>query len=188
MRWTRLDIPGTDACELVSRPDGWRVEGVAEFGSGVAAARLEYVAEANRDWETLRAEVRGTAGARSIEFTVERSGAGAWRINGADQPAFRGLIDLDLGFTPATNIFPLRRLALDPGKAAAAEAVWLDDTAWAFRRLPQRYERRSADAYWYESPTAGYADLLVVGPDGFVREYPGLWTAVDHPAARILER
>ena len=44
--------------------------------------------------------------------------------------------------------------------------------------LPQRYERRSATTYWYESPTAGYAELLELAPSGFVRRYPGLWEAV----------
>lgn len=159
---------------------GWRVAGVAQFGGGTTAGRLEYVADADSRWQARRAEVRGTVGARRIAFLITRSAEGAWRVNGAERPDLAGLVDLDLGFTPATNLFPLRRLALEPGAAADAEAVWLDDASWTFMRLPQRYERRGADTYWYESPTAGYADLLIVGADGFVREYPGLWTAAEN--------
>jgi hypothetical protein len=96
-------------------------------------------------------------------------------VNGAPAPELTGLVDLDLGFTPATNLLPLRRLALEPGAAADTEAAWLDDATWTFSRLPQRYERRSANEYWYESPTAGYAALLTVTPEGFVTDYPGLW-------------
>ena len=180
MRWTRLDIPGTDECEVTPLPDGWRLAGLARFGAGATAGRLEYAADADSGWQTRRAEVRGTVGARQVAFVITRSAGGAWRINDADRPDLAGLVDLDLGFTPATNLFPLRRLGLEPGAAADAEAVWLDDASWTFTRLPQRYERRSADTYWYESPIAGYADLLIVSPDGFVREYPGLWTAADH--------
>jgi hypothetical protein len=86
-------------------------------------------------------------------------------------------VDLDLGFTPATNLFPLRRLALRVGEAADAAAAWLDDEQWILRRLPQRYERRSADAWWYESHLGGYQGLLRVNDEGFVTEYPGLWQA-----------
>jgi len=177
MRWHRLDLPGTDECELHRLPDGWRLEGVAEFGAGTGAARIRYVAEADDAWRTRRAEVRGTVGPRPLALEVRRSDAGEWRIDGEIHPALHGLVDLDLGFTPATNLFPLRRLALAPGQVADAEAAWLDDEAWSFARLPQRYERRDAHTYWYESPTAGYAALLTVTPEGFVAEYPGLWTA-----------
>jgi hypothetical protein len=178
MRWRRLDIPGTDACELAAFAGGWRVTGVAVFGSGSSASRLHYAASCDPAWQTIRAEVDGTIGSRALRLEVRRAPSGEWHVNDAPAPTLRGLVDLDLGFTPATNLFPIRRLALQPGQAADAAAAWLDDTTWEFTRLPQRYERRDTHTYWYESPTAGYADLLTVTADGFVREYPGLWTAV----------
>jgi hypothetical protein len=36
----------------------------------------------------------------------------------------------------------------------------------------QRYERRSADAYWYESPRFAYFERLGAGAAGFVERYP----------------
>ena len=92
-------------------------------------------------------------------------------------PELEGLVDLDLGFTPATNLFPLRRLALGVGEGAEAAAAWLDEERWVIRRLPQRYERRADDAWWYEAPDGGYAGLLRVNADGFITDYPGLWRA-----------
>jgi hypothetical protein len=85
--------------------------------------------------------------------------------------------DLDFGFTPATNLPPLRRLALEVGQAAAAPAAWLDVAAEMLTLLPQRYGRRTEALYWYESPSVAYAVLLEVTPEGFVRRYPGLWEA-----------
>lgn len=175
MRWRRLDVPGTDECRLDPGGQGWRLTGVAEFGAPPDAARLRYRVDANAAWETLYAEVEGQVGSRPLHLVVQRSASGDWTVNGRPAPALRGLVDVDLGFTPATNLFPLRRLALRPGESADAAAAWLDDETWRFRPLPQRYERRAVHGYWYESPAAGYAGLLTVTDDGFVREYPGLW-------------
>ncbi len=160
-------------------PAGWRLAGVAEFGRGSAAARLHYRVEVDTAWRTRLAAVEGVIGTRPLVLHVERSAAGEWRIDEAPAPELDGLVDVDFGFTPATNLFPLRRLALTPGQGAEVEAAWLDATTWTFRRLPQRYVRRGADRYWYEAPTLGYAGLLTVAPSGFVRDYPGLWIAAD---------
>jgi hypothetical protein len=177
MRWRRLEVPGSDACALEEVREGWRLHGSASFGTGKDAATLAYDVACDREWRTLRAEVKGTVGSRPLAITVRRSAGGSWQIGDRPAPQLEGLMDLDLGFTPATNLFPLRRLALRPGQAADAAAAWLDDGSWQFSRLPQRYERRSAREYWYESPATGYAALLTVTADGFVSDYPGLWTA-----------
>jgi hypothetical protein len=102
---------------------------------------------------------------------------GRWTMNGAPVPAVDGCLDLDLGFTPATNLLAINRLALSVGQAALAPAAWLDVDAATLTVLPQRYERRSATSYWYEAPSVGYQALLEVDASGFVTRYPGLWVA-----------
>jgi hypothetical protein len=177
MRWRRLDVPGADECRLLPTRAGWQVEGVAEFLHAGRPARLNYEVACDAAWRTTRGQVRGEVGGEPLRLTVRRDVAAAWVVDGQPSAGLAGLIDLDLGFTPATNLFPLRRLGLAVGQAADAEAAWLDDAVWRLRRLPQRYERRDRSSYWYESPTAGYAGLLTVTPEGFIAEYPGLWIA-----------
>lgn len=178
MRWRRLDVRGSDCCELVRSEQGWLLRGLAEYEDPRGVARLEYAVEADSAWRTVEGSVRGAVGEESIELAVIRELDGRWRVNGIPVPGLDGLIDLDLGFTPATNLFPLRRLALRPGQAADAAAAWLDEERWMLSRLTQRYERRSEDAWWYESRDGGYAGLLRVNAEGFVTDYPGLWAAV----------
>jgi uncharacterized protein len=89
-------------------------------------------------------------------------------------PGLEHCVDLDFGFTPATNLLPLRRLALDPGDAADAPAAWLNVVTGVLEPLPQRYEHRAAGTYWYEAPSVGYSALLEVEPTGFVSRYPVL--------------
>ena len=179
MRWQRLDMPGSDECELVRATGGWRLSGTATYGIAPRVARLTYMVEADAAWQTQRGVVRGTMGARDIAIEMQRLPTGQWRVDGRAAPELEGLVDLDLGFTPSTNLFPLRRLALRPGDGAAAAAAWLNEADWSVTRLPQRYERRDAEHYWYEAPTVGYAGMLTVTLDGFVSEYPGLWRAAD---------
>jgi hypothetical protein len=174
--WRRLDTPGHDACWLEGDADGWLLRGAAVFRHEGVAARLEYEVRCDRAWVSTRGRVRGRIGARPVDLAIERRAGGTWRLDGAVMPEVEGLSDLDLGFTPATNLFQLRRLHLAQGQAADAPVAWLDAGASTLVRLPQRYERRSESGYWYEAPTVGYRGLLEVTPLGFVREYPGLWT------------
>jgi hypothetical protein len=174
--WRQLDVPGHDACRLEHAVDGsWQLDGTAVFLHEGAPARLHYGVVCDPAWLSRRGRVSGWLGARSVELDIERMAAGAWTLNGVPVPGLEGCVDLDLGFTPATNLMPLRRLALASGHAADAPAAWLDISAGTLQVLPQRYTRRGEATYWYEAPSVGYAGTLEVTPDGFVRRYPGLW-------------
>jgi hypothetical protein len=129
-------------------------------------------------WRTRRAEVRGRLGDRAVERLVGRDAAGVWTLDGAPQPGLERLVDLDLGFTPATNLVQLRRIALGIGDAADVEVAWMDAESVSLTALAQRYERRTERTYGYASPSAGYEAELEVDEAGFVRVYPGLWEAV----------
>jgi hypothetical protein len=87
-------------------------------------------------------------------------------------------VDIDLGFTPATNLLQLRRLNLAKSEGADAPAAWVDlDGGGVLSELAQRYERRSESEYAYEAKRFDYAATLSVTEDGFVRDYPRLWVA-----------
>lgn len=126
-----------------------------------------------------RSRAPSTAGwrASSVDFRIQRTPDGVWILNGDVAPALNGCIDLDFGFTPATNLVQLRRLALEHGQRTDAPVAWLDVRAGTLDLLHQRYERRAERTYWYEAPRFGYAALLEVSPAGFVLQYPGLWAA-----------
>jgi hypothetical protein len=177
IRWRRLDTPGHDTCALEGHGAGWTLDGVAGFESNGLSARLSYHVACDLEWRSLGARVTGSLGPRSVDLRIARTAGGAWALNDEAVPSVGDVLDLDLGFTPATNVLPVRRLALAVGQAAAAPAAWLDVTGGTLELLVQRYERRTESTYWYESPTAPYADFLEVDAIGFVRRYPGLWEA-----------
>jgi hypothetical protein len=173
--WRRLDAPGHDVCRLERNTAGWQLNGTAIYRDDGVLARLDYEVACDSAWVTRHGRVRGWLGARVIDFVIVRSAAGAWTLNGAAIPRLDECVDVDLGFTPATNTLQLRRVALAKGQAADVPVAWLDVMAGTLTLLRQRYERRTERMYWYEAPRFEYKGVLEVGPGGFVRLYPGLW-------------
>jgi hypothetical protein len=174
--WRRLDTPGHDACRLVQTSNGWVLEGSAVFLDEMGPAQLDYRLSCDAQWRTRQGRVRGWRGKRLVSFDFARTRNG-WTMNGASVRGLRSLVDLDLGFTPATNLSQLRRIALRPGQSATVAVAWFDLSVQKLVLLEQRYERRSPTSYWYESPAFDYAALLRVNANGFVLDYPRLWKA-----------
>jgi hypothetical protein len=100
-----------------------------------------------------------------------------WRLNGAACPQVEGCVDVDLNFSPSTNLLPIRRLRLDVGQEAEVRAAWLRFPGFALEPLEQRYVRTSADGYRYESAGGAFVRDLTVNGDGFVTRYPGFFEA-----------
>ena len=121
--------------------------------------------------------VGGFLGDRTIQYEIQRDNTG-WRVNGARIEGLKHLVDLDYGFTPATNVLQLSRIALKPDQKAEVPVAWFDLDSASLIELPQIYERRSEASYWYEAPTVPYQALLEIAPNGFVQSYPGLWRLV----------
>jgi hypothetical protein len=128
-------------------------------------------------WRTRSGSVQGWVGTREVDVRVARAPDGRWTLNEEAVSGVDGCVDLDLGFTPATNLFQIRRVALTVGQAADVPVAWLDVPARTLETLKQRYERRAAGSYWYESPRFDYFALLEVNAEGFVEKYPSLWEA-----------
>lgn len=175
--WRRLDAAGHDACRLAQGEAGWKLEGAAVFRHDGVPACLAYEVHCDGEWRTREGVVQGWVGARPLDFRIARTPDGIWTLNGEVVPHLDGCVDLDFGFTPATNLFQLRRIALQVGQAADVPVAWLDVPAGTLDTLHQRYERRTAEAYWYEAPRFDYFALLQVSAVGFVEQYPNLWEA-----------
>ena len=93
-------------------------------------------------------------------------------------------LDVDLGFTPATNLLVLKRLGLRVGERAEAPAAYLKFPGMRLVRLPQTYERSSRGSYDYAAPTVGYAARLDVDRTGAILQYPRLFSRVDRNVSR----
>lgn len=172
--WRCIDKAGHDFCRLGRDPSGWRVEGVSVFLQDFQPAMLSYSVECNPRWETVSGRVRGSIGSQNANYAITRQN-GIWTLNGAPVESLDDLVDLDLSFTPATNLIQIRRISLPENEIVEAPVAWFDVLSGTLTRLPQIYQRRSERLIWYEAPTVGYRGLLELDVNGFISHYPGLW-------------
>jgi uncharacterized protein len=177
--WRRLDQPGHDCCRLFRLSGGWRLKGMAVFRESGHSCNLEYDVSVDSAWKTLRARVAGFRGRRALDMRIRRTAAGHWHVGPELQRAVAGCIDIDLGFTPATNMLAIRRLRVGIGQKVEAPAAWLALPSMKLRVLPQTYLRSTKFEYDYEAPTVGYKGRLQVSKLGAIVRYPGLFESSD---------
>ncbi len=175
--WERLDRPGRDAVLLRPHAAGWMLQGAAAFNHVLGPATVAYQVEADDRWEARRGTITGFVGGEQVRHEILRDNVG-WRLDGVHIGSLNHLVDLDYGFTPATNALQLKRIRLSQGQKVAVPVAWFDLDSASLIELPQVYERRGESSYWYEAPSVPYRALLEIAPNGFVRHYPGLWRLV----------
>jgi hypothetical protein len=179
MRWRRIDVPGHEDARIEQVPAGWRLSGELDVEEDGVAARLHYRIECDSEWRTRKATIEGDANGRPVCFDLRADGLGQWMQDGAALPALRGALDVDLGFTPATNTLPIRRLALAVGETAAVRSAWLRFPELRLERLEQTYRRESEQVYRYVAQVDGepFSARLDTDAVGRVVRYEGLWAA-----------
>jgi uncharacterized protein len=175
--WRRLDAPGHEAAELSATVDGWRIAGSAVLTHDAQPCRLDYVIVCDSEWRTSRCDVHGFIGTKAVNTTLVRDADSHWTVDGAATPALDGCIDVDLGFSPVTNLLPIRRLALERGASSRVRAAWVRFPEMGVEVLDQVYTCRSAERYIYESAGGAFRRELTVDESGLVLEYPELWIA-----------
>jgi hypothetical protein len=175
MLWRRFDLPGHEIATLEDLGEGWKISGTAIFASEQGPCKLDYAVSCDPGWQTKAAQISGIVGGNRVSLIVSADAERRWHLNGVECGAVQGCIDIDLGFSPSTNLLPIRRLALDTGQEAAVKAAWLPFPSFRFEPLPQLYRREGDRAWHYESRGGAFVRKLEVNSAGFVTSYPGLW-------------
>ncbi len=162
---------------LSQRADEQRFHGVAVLPAGDRPCHIEYEVEV-RQWHTQRAHARVTVADDTREIELRRDASGAWTHGGAPAPDLDGCSDVDLGWTPATNTLPIRRLGLHNGEAATISAAWVRFPELDVVAAMQRYTR-IRDVRWRYQSGAYDFELGVDPGTGLVLAYgDDLWRAV----------
>lgn len=172
--WRRLDRPGHESARLIESPESNELEGSAVFVESDLPVRLDYRIRCDSGWMTCEASVRGWVGTRRIDAEIEVID-GRWMMNGSEIAAVSGCTDVDLNFSPSTNLIPVRRLDLAPGEEALVRAAWLRFPSFELEVLEQRYSRADRDTYRYAS--GSFTAELKVNDRGFPLSYAGVWVA-----------
>ena len=176
MVWKRHDLPGHEVCRILQRDVGWEVAGVAVLVSERQACRLDYIIDCDSRWLTRSATVSGWIGDQTVDATVVRDTGGQWHLNGRQIEEVAGCSDIDLNFSPSTNLLPIRRLELAVGETARVRAAWLRFPSFALEPLDQTYTRLESERYRYESAGGQFVAEVTVDGMGLVINYGDLWS------------
>jgi hypothetical protein len=174
--WRQHDGAGLDRCVLDVTPAGSRLSGttLAVVDGEPIEIRYSVMTDAAGATTTVGAHVQGSGNDRRLALSSD--GQGTWSVS--DEPVLDlfGAIDVDLGWTPATNTLPIRRLGLEIGESAQITVAMISFPQHEVERRTQAYERLDETTYRYTSAT--FDGTLTVNEHHLVTEHSGGWSAL----------
>lgn len=136
-----------------------------------------YRIECDEAWRTRYVSVAETSTSRSLELWS--TGDGHWEgDDGRMLVALTDALDVDLSATPFSNTLPIRRIGLALGQSAEITTAYVDIPSLHVSADRQRYTRIAPSTYRYESLDGSFVRDVEVDDEGFVTDYPGLFTRV----------
>jgi uncharacterized protein len=175
--WRRIDQPGHEVGGFGPLlGGGWRLTGSIAMAFRGEPCALRYGVILDDQWRTVGGMVAGGVGDRQHEILVKVVD-GQWFIGDTEYPDVRGCVDLDLNFSPITNLLPIRRLEIPVGGEVKVTAAWLRFPEMVLQPLEQVYRRTSARTFQYESAGGAFRAELEVNEHGLVTTYGDIWSA-----------
>jgi hypothetical protein len=175
--WRGILLTGHEACRMFYENSQWHLEGTSVLSYERQPCLLTYAIICDNTWHTLIATVIGWLGKMNVNIQIRSDPSHKWWLNDVEVREVEGCLDVDLNFSPSTNLIPIRRLNLKVGERANLTAAWLRFPIFSLEPLPQSYERLEDSLYRYESGDGRFVADLRVNPEGFVLDYPGIWQA-----------
>jgi hypothetical protein len=175
--WLCAPLASSEHCTLLDTGDGHSFHGVVVVPLGDDPGHIDYTVVVDSQWWPLLVEstITTPSGVRTIELRTRDDGG--WELDGTRATDLEGCADVDLGWSPATNTIPIRRLDLEIGASASITAAWIRFPDLDVVRNEQRYTRLAQDRWRYQAEEYEF-ELSVDVATGFVLAYgDDLWQA-----------
>jgi uncharacterized protein len=175
--WHCSFLASSEYASLFEHHDERRLQGLAVLPHEGTPCHIDYELTIDRDWmpRSSRVTVTLPTQVRRIELRSDR--IGHWEVNGSAAPHLDGCGDVDLGWTPATNTVPIRRLDLEIGDTATIVASWVRFPELDVIANEQQYTRLAPDRWRYRSGDYDF-ELVTDAASGMVLAYgQDLWRA-----------
>lgn len=176
LTWQPASGRGFERAEVTLGPEGLVAVGHV-IGHDPDPFEVTYHIETDSGWRTRFVSVVEAQTGASVELRV--SADGTWTdCEGRILHHLAAAVDVDISATPLSNTLPVRRLALEVGESADIVTAYVEVPGLRVVADPQRYTRLLPAVYRYESLDSDFQRDVVVDEDGFVLDYPGLFTRV----------
>jgi hypothetical protein len=175
--WHCQALASSEYASLVEHDDGVQLTGRVALALEEAPCFIAYDVGLDREWCPRYADVTVTTPGTTRSIRLRSAAPRRWELDGAAAPELDGCTDLDLGFTPATNTVPIRRLNLAVGEARTITAAWLRFPELVVVPDTQTYTRVAGERWRYEAGDYSF-ELVTDGRSGLVLQYgDDLWRA-----------
>ena|SRR6185369_10948928 len=174
--WKSIILNGHEYCRVWHDAEFNYLSGSAVFSTDHRPTRLDYSIRCDQQWQSLSAEVSGWLDDEKVDIRISVKD-GVWFLNDKEESEVEGAVDVDLNFSPSTNLLPIRRLNLAIGDGAEVSAAWLRFPSFRLEPLRQIYRRIDESTYRYESGGGKFVKDLRVNSLGLVTSYPDIWEA-----------
>ncbi len=177
--WRGLYLPGAEYCTLSRGNQALTLDGTALLAVDQRPYAVRYRIRCDLAWNTRVVEVHARAGSGDEQtLALEVDTHQRWRRGPDELAELSGYEDVDLGFTPATNTLPIRRLHLPIGAQREITVAWVKFPELTVQPLRQRYRRLSDTVYLYESVGSDFRAEIEVDEEGLVVLYTGGWERI----------
>lgn len=110
------------------------------------------------------------------KLTLVADGPLRWRVDGVHNPALDGCTDIDIEWTPSTNVFPIRRLSGEASSQTEVKAAWVRLPHLTVEASSQRYTRLQPNLYRYENIASGFSADIEVDDMCLPISYGRIWS------------
>ncbi len=146
--WRGLYLPGAEYCNLVHSDQEVNLEGTALVAADQRPYAVRYRSRCDPVLNTRSVEVRSQTGGEDEQIlTLAVENPPRWWSDHGELTALSECADVDLGFTPAANTLPIRRLSLPVGAQREITAAWVKFPELTVQPLRQRYTPVSDTLY-----------------------------------------
>ena len=172
--WRNLKIPGQEYCMLFGSPEGFNFNGWVILAYG-RPYWIRYEIQCDSSWNTRSVQVAFASGNSRSEAHYKVKPPGLWWRQNREIPELRGCLDVDLGFSPATNTLPIRRLNLRQNESGHLAAAWIRLPDQPVVPLEQIYTNLGGRNFRYQSVPSGFTADITVDHLGLVAKYSKGW-------------
>jgi hypothetical protein len=172
--WDGTRTGSLEHFDLLETETGFRLQGTVVLPVEGTAGHIVYGVDVDDHWRTVAVAARIVSDTTERSLDVRRTASG-WTLDGDVRDDMAGAVDIDLGWTPATNTLPIRRLRPPLGERVELTAAWIAFPERGFEPMMQAYTNLGGGRWLYESTESGFTAQLAVDAEGVVTHYDGLF-------------
>lgn len=175
--WEGIANDTEEHCSVNFLDTGIVVRSEIEGWAETVPVYAEYIIRLNHQWDVQEFEIEFHVSDHQHTFHLICDVSGNWTDkSGKEFPEFKGCTFIDITLTPLTNSLPINNLGLAIGESREFNLIYIDVLETSMRIDRQKYTKLDDNNYRFENDAGNFTADIVIDDDGFVTDYPELFT------------